>query len=251
MQQHDGVIQIGTIENSGTDDPQTGLLTAQFTHYSDCQQLAVWIPQYGRNGYSNYQIINTTAKYIVEEGLIEDKLNGSVQLLFDTLSWSEGAYVLEINRLNDSKHLLYFQKYPPDWQPEKISADTSEAVTNETLWKTYSDAWGNPLPNEDLALRKSVFKYLNMKARLEYEGNFRGGNVIYIEEEIRLSFWHEMGGGNCKMYIDIPAKATWERATHTPLGRRDEIIHFIAETVRREKAPSWRYEIGEQEIAFY
>jgi len=249
MEQHNGIIEIGIIENIGVDAHQIGLLTAQFVHYTDCQQLKVWLPHYGRDGYGSYQIINTATQYKAEEGSVENKVNGSIQLLFDTLPWSDSTYVLEINRTNGAKHLLHFQKYPTDFPPKRTIAVEPETTTNDSMWKVYLDGWGNPILDEDLILRKSMFK--NLKARLEYEGNFRGGNVIYIEGQIRLSFWHEMGGGNCKMFIDIPSEKTWEKATNTPLHRRDEIARFVAETVKREQASSWRYEIGEREIAFY
>ena len=87
--------------------------------------------------------------------------------------------------------------------------------------------------------------------RLEYAGNARGGEVNYIDGETRLTFWHEIGGGDCKMYISIPDEASWEKATKTPLAKRREILLFIASTARREQAPSWRFEINETSIDFF
>lgn len=60
-----------------------------------------------------------------------------------------------------------------------------------------------------------------------------------------------MGGGDCKLYIDIPSSDEWEKSTDTSLGRRGEILEFVARTAQKEQARTWRYEIHEREIAFY
>ena len=87
--------------------------------------------------------------------------------------------------------------------------------------------------------------------RLEYEDHGRAGNVIYVEGPTRIKFWYEMGGGDCKLYIDIPSSDEWEKSTDTSLGRRGEILEFVARTAQKEQARTWRYEIHEREIAFY
>lgn len=101
---------------------------------------------------------------------------------------------------------------------------------------------------------KSLF--LNLKKdttapRIQYTGNVRAGSAIYLEGDIRIEFWYEMGGGDCKLFITIPTSINWETITRTSLSRRDEILRFVANTVRREQAPSWRYEIRENEIAYF
>ena len=79
----------------------------------------------------------------------------------------------------------------------------------------------------------------------------RGGYVTYVEGDLRIRLWHEIGGGDCKWYIDVPKEADWEKATNTPLSRRRDILLFIANGVRRDQAPSWRFEIGDAGIAYY
>jgi hypothetical protein len=124
----------------------------------------------------------------------------------------------------------------------------------------YRDGFGNIIPNEDEIIRMKALEKLKelfapkaspTSPRIMYTGNVRAGSVVYIEGDIRIEFYHEMGGGDCQLYIDIPTKERWEAATQTPLSRLDEIVGFVASTVRREQAPSWRYEIHENEIAFY
>jgi len=87
--------------------------------------------------------------------------------------------------------------------------------------------------------------------RLEYEGNFRAGTIIYVDGDIRIPFYHEMCGGEMKFSIDVPVVAHWQDATGTPLSQRDDIIAFVAQRVKQEQASSWRYEITGQSIDFY
>jgi hypothetical protein len=68
---------------------------------------------------------------------------------------------------------------------------------------------------------------------------------------LRIEFYHEMYGGGYHMGIDIPTENQWEKQTNTPLSKRQEILEFLAKTVQREQAPSWKYEIRETDIAFY
>lgn len=126
----------------------------------------------------------------------------------------------------------------------------------------YRDGFGNPIPNEDDIIRAKLASDIANKfggqlstnpaaPRVEYTGNVRAGSVIYTEGNLRLDFWHEMGGGLCQLFISIPPPDKWQERTQTPLSRRDEIIHFVAQAVQRDQAPSWRYEIGDNEIAFF
>ena len=121
------------------------------------------------------------------------------------------------------------------------------------MWKVYTDGFGNPMPNEDAIIREKAFRDLTAQfsRHLEYEGTFRGGTITYIEGDLRIPFSHEMYGGKYHFGIDIPSKSQWEARTKTPLSRRQEIIEFLAETVQREQASSWQYEIRETDIAYY
>ena len=110
-----------------------------------------------------------------------------------------------------------------------------------------------PNPDFDLVLRQQVLAALSRRwqRRLAFEGNVRAGTVVYIDGERQIRFWHEMGGGDCKLYINLPAEAQWAAATGTPLSERDEIVRFVAERVQQEKASGWRYEISAAAIEFY
>ena len=91
----------------------------------------------------------------------------------------------------------------------------------------------------------------DLAPRLAYSGDFHAGTITYVEGPTRFDLWHEMGGGACRFFINLPTAAHWAGVTGTPPTRRDEIVGFVAETVRREKASSWHYVIEDSQITFY
>ena len=264
MKIHNGIIEIGIIENTETATDQTGLLYAQFVFYPDSQQLQVWLPEtkYYKSDYGNFLIKNMKTHIIEEQGRVEDKVSGSIKMVFDTLYLQEGNYILEVEHPIGGKLLLHFQKFYEGYSPEKITP-AAEPSTKDSMWKVYKDGFGNEIPNEDYAIRQqvdgdldTVFKQLLIEnqdpyPRLEYVDQGRSGKIFYVNDNIRILFYHELGGGACKMYIDIPNEASWEKATNTPLSLRREILLFVASGVIRDQAPSWRFEIHEDAIKFY
>lgn len=256
-----GDISIEAIENSGENAAQFGLLTAQSIHYPDCQQLVIWLPQYGRSGYGSYHVRDRATRSTIAEGEIEQILNGSTQILFDTLTWPDGNYVLEIEHCNYCTHQLHFRKQPQPTKSNKpIVPDRSSTPANDGPCKIYLDGVGNPIPNEDEVIRQKMQTQLarafgvasdDFSPQLQVEGSVRAGNVIYLEGATRIEFWYEMGGGNCKLFIDIPPTDAWKARAQTPLARRDEILTFIANEIKQQKALSWRFEISDREITFY
>jgi hypothetical protein len=278
MAQYEGVIEITKIRNSGLAADQIGTLTARFVRYPGSQQLSVWLPEKGWDYGGKARILHLNTQQLLEEKPVADLLNGSVLLLWDTRRWPPGEYRLEVEHPQRGMHELSFKKWDEGvlvpkgtlvempvataQSPSRIVPAQTDSILSayDTDRKVYQDGSGQEMPDEDQILRndmnktiRKLFEKLTGKSgpHLEYEGNFRGGNLIYVEGAMRLSFWHEMGGGDCQMYIDVPDENTWEQRTGTPLNRRAEILHFVASTVKREKASSWRYEIHEREIAFY
>ncbi|MEP7197414.1 MAG: hypothetical protein ABI851_12910 [Saprospiraceae bacterium] len=264
MTMHNGIIELGSVENKGIQDDQIGLLHAQFVHYPNCQQLQVWLPEsnFQKEDYGNYQIIIKATNKIEEQGKVQDKVSGSVQMLFDTLSLTEGDYTLEIEHPNGGKLCLHFHKCAEDIVLE-ATVPNQESNKEDSLWKVYKDGFGNVIPNEDKTIRQKADEKINTvfekvfgnnklsSPRLEYVDHGRSGKITYIENETRIDFYHELGGGGCKMYIDIPAEESWEKVTNTSLHKRREILLFIASSVIRDQAPSWRYEFQEKAILFY
>lgn len=97
---------------------------------------------------------------------------------------------------------------------------------------------------------EAAFLARGTHCRLEYRGSFRTGTVTYVEGAIHIEFHHAHGGRRCRFFIELPEESAWEKATGTPLARRNDIVDFVAETVRREEAGSWRYEIDATRIRY-
>lgn len=271
---YEGIIEITKIENTGDNAAQIGTLKARFVRYPGCQQLSVWLPEYGGHGYGKLRIINTKTGKIIEEQAVSDKISGSVLMTWDTLTWSPNAFRIDIEHPKGGVHSLYLNKLkegkivPKDKiveMPTASAENPSLAIDllpkkepknkeiSDSMWAVYRDGLGNIIPNEDRMIRENAFKDLAAKfsRRIEFEGNYRSGYVTYIEGDIRIKFPHEMYGGKYHFGIDIPSESQWEAQTNTPLSRRDDILTFLAKTVQREQALSWQYEIRETDIAFF
>lgn len=219
-------------------------------HYPDCQQLIIWLPQYGRE-YGSIRFIDSATNTLFSENKVEDRLNGSIQLLFDTLDLPPGEYAVEIDHPRGWRHRIELKKLEEGQEPEKPAP--AEEIEQSSGPIVYKDGFGNVVPDEDLILREKVQKKINdmFNRKIEYSGTFRAGTITYVEGDTRIEFYHEMGGGNCMFYIDIPSEKDWEAKTKTPLNRREEIVQFVAEIVRRQQAPRTRYEIQETFINYF
>jgi len=211
----------------------------------------LWLPQSGYQGYGELRLIGPGGDAI-EVATVRSRLNGSVQILWDTLPWPPGAYRVEITHEDGWRHVVELEKLAegapaplPEISPN-LEADPPAGP------RVYRDGFGNVIPDADLELRKQAIETVAARfgRRIEYEGNFRAGVIIYIEGTRRIRFRHEMSGAPYKFSIDVPAASTWEAATGAPLSERDEILLFVAQQVQREQASSWDFEIRETEILF-
>lgn len=246
---HEGVVGIGDILNvDGPADLKPP--TLKFVHYPGSQQLILWLPKPAHEGYGELSV--TRDGVDVERGPVSGRMNGSVQILFPTLEWPPGEYRIAIAHKDGWRHEVGLKKYPPGEQPPAPPpALVAEEPPRGPI--VYRDGFGKVIPDTDLELREQARKGIARMfgRRLEYEGNFRAGTIVYIDGETRIRFSHEMGGGDVKFYIDVPSAEHWEGFTRTPLAKRDEIVAFVAERVRIEKANSWRYEITGESIDYY
>lgn len=246
---HEGVIALGDIRNvdapAGLEPP-----TVKFVHYPGSQQLILWLPKPAHEGYGELSV--TRDGVDIERGPVLSRMNGSVQILFATLEWPPGDYRIAITHQDGWRHEIGLKKYapgaePPPPKPEPVVKETSSGPI------VYRDGAGNIIPDADLELRGQARRDIarTFGRRLEYEGNYRAGTIIYIDGESRIRFSHEMAGGNVKFSIEIPSSEHWEGFTKTPLKLREEIVVFLAERVRIEKANGWRYEITDEAIDYY
>ena len=82
----------------------------RFEHYPDCQQLIVWLPHPGSE-YGKLRLVNNKSKLIEEEWPVTDRVNGSIQIILDTLPIAPGLYTIEIDWKNGWQHQIYFEKH--------------------------------------------------------------------------------------------------------------------------------------------
>lgn len=227
---HEGCIVIGQARNIGA--PQAmAAVTARFVRYAGCQQLTLWLPQSGYAGYAGLRVLGADG-VAIDQASVRSRLNGELQLQWETLAWPAGLYRIEIDHEDGWRHELALHKLPQEPAAPPPSA---------------------PAPEADRVLRQQVRAALGRRLlqRLEYDGNCRAGTVTYVDGDLRIRFSHEMGAGDCSFWVQLPTRAQWPAVTGTPLAQRDEIVQFIAERMQRDKAGSGRYEIVADAINFY
>jgi len=245
---HDGQIVLSAPVNQAA-PAGTPQLTAKFVHYPGSQQLILWLPQDGYSGYRTFRIRGPGESRVEDTGVTQ-RLNGRVQILVDTHPWLPGDYHVEITHSEGWSHELALTKLeegirPPAPEPPPVPNSDGQPIV-------YRDGTGKVLPSHDLELRAKALERLTARfsRRLEFEGNFRAGTIIYIEGDIRLSFSHEMCGGGVHFSIDVPIAAKWESETGRPLEERDDIVEFLAAETQRKQARSWNYVIRDNRIDF-
>ncbi|MEZ5998493.1 MAG: hypothetical protein R3B98_07350 [Hyphomonas sp.] len=225
-----------------------GGLSAKFVRYAGSQQLILWLPADGPQNYLRLSI--TGPGGVLEDGPVDARLNGRVQILTDTFPWSPGRYMVEITHKDGWRHTLTLEKLeegvlPPAPEPSPLPPPSDQPIV-------YRDGFGRELPNEDLDMRAKAFDRLmsDFRRHLEFEGTFRAGTITYVDGAIRIPFYHEMCGGGVHFSIDIPPPARWETATGRPLTERDRIIDFLAAETQHRQCPSWRYVIHDDRIDY-
>lgn len=246
----EGPIEIGTASNVAAPG-DIATLHARFVRYPGCQQLQLWLPRSGllHEGRLRMQHANGT---LLADGRLSDYLNGAVQMLFDTLPWPPGEVRIEVDCDDGVGHRLVLNKL--DREPEPVAPPAlPPPAAAPSAPRVYRDGFGRVIEDVDLKLREGVNGWLKrwFGRRLDYSGTFRAGTIHYIEPGLAIDFFHEMCGGDLHFSIDVPTVEEWERATKSPLERRDEILSFVAERVRCEKASSWKYRITPRSIDFY
>jgi len=252
-----GIISVRSISNSKNTELLMEERNVRFVHYPDCQQLIIYLPEYYRN-YDSFVILSTDDRTTIFDKKVSEIINGSIQILIDSLFIAPGNYEIIITRNDGNNHIISFQKHEVGYVEEIIVPDPPPVVESKpedkfSQYKIYKDGFGKEIPNEDLEIRQKVIDKIasRLGRNLSYTGNLRAGSVIFTEGNTRLEFWTEMGGGNCLFYISIPTSGGWESATGLPLADRNDIIEFIAERALHDQAGSCRYTITEDFITYY
>jgi hypothetical protein len=242
----EGPVAVGAVENISA-PAEVGVPTVKTAHYPGSQQLQLWLPQSGYEGYGDVRVVGPDGE-IVENATVRSRLNGSVQILWDTLPWPPGGYRIEITHDTGWRHVVALEKLPEGASiPAPTPMPEPEAPSGP---RVYRDGFGNVIPDVDLELRKQAMETIANRfgRRLEYEGTYRAGVITYVEGARRIRFSHEMAADPYKFWIDVPSASAWEAATGAPVSEREEILLFVAQQVQREQASSWTFEIRETEI---
>jgi hypothetical protein len=245
---HEGHIVIGDTRTLNA-PPEIGVLTLRFVYYPGAQQLILWLPQSGYHGYGDVTVTRDGA--LIEQATVRERLNGSVQILWDTLAWVPGDYLIKITHADGWLHEVALQKLEAGVAPPQPEPPPAPPPSDTTI--VYRDGFGNVIPDMDLEIRAQAQVKLarTFGRRLEYEGTARAGSVIYIDPVRRIVFENELCRGALQATIYIPTAAHWEAATGAPLAMRDEIVAFIAQRVQHEQASNWKYRITDASIDFY
>ncbi len=90
-----------------------------------------------------------------------------------------------------------------------------------------------------------------MKRSLSYHLNGRDGHIVYSDEISRLTFFVELGGGDCVAIITIPSESHWISSTKRDVRERDDIIHFIATKATNDQVAMGHFQIKDTAIEIY
>src|SRR5262249_38521486 len=115
-EEHEGHIVIGEITSPGAPSDLKPP-TVQFVHYPGAQQLILWLPRPGYQGYDRLTVAR--GKHIIEDEDVGRRLNGSIQILSRTLPWPEGDYRITITNKDGFRHEINFVKLAPGIEPPK------------------------------------------------------------------------------------------------------------------------------------
>ena len=242
-----------SIERIGTPSAplEAGAPTVRFVHYPGAQQIQLWLPRsiHEDQGYQEVVLFRDGVETWRET--VRQKINGSVQMLFATLDWPTGDYLIVITHKDGWRHEVALTKHEPEWKPLPPPAPPPEPPRAEPdVWR---DGAGNVIPQVDLEIRAKLEADIKRRfsRKVSYEGSYRGGTIVYNDGKHTIRFDHEMCGGDLHFTIYLPTREQWQAATGTPQSERDEIIGWVAAQVQRDQAPSWKYRITAASIDFY
>lgn len=280
-----GMIQFTALRNEGTTNQELPGLSVRFVRYPDSQQLVIWLPREVYTGYTRYMIRTGDREWEHDE--VNTKINGTVQMLWDTILWPPANYTLEIKHNDGWYHVLEFLKVNIEEAGDPISVYDSGVINSQnfqrymtelenemeklTQSRTVQDPEimdGDGIRSQQVftedelkvrmkaeEIREEVFStFLRGKEewpRLHYEEQGKCGTIFYLDEKIRIPCYYELGGSPANLIVSIPTAENWEKQTGITLQDRRRILLFIATGVRREKAPSWRFEINDDSIVYY
>jgi hypothetical protein len=198
----------------------------RIVHYPDAQQLVFHMPKYAWDA-GCFRLVEEVSDRVEADCPVKDVLNGSTQILVDTLPLRPGFYTIEADWPDGWTHQLKFIKFMAGYPKE------------ESYQHPPGNASGVETEGMEQIREKAMKKISDaFSRRVEYLEQGRAGQITYCEGDLRINFDWEFGGGNCVVIIFVPKPEHWEAQTNTPLERRQEILEFVADRAIRDKAPS-------------
>lgn len=211
----------------------------KIVHYSDVQQIVLWLPERGTL-YENILIIKTSNGQILLESTILDILNGSVQIIVDSLEFPPGEFTISIFRDNQKVYELFFNKVEEKKviKPNQNLGLTSHMIDN-TIREEVIESSIEALDSSELDAknkRDEFYKDLQDKliSKIQFFSTGRDGYIVFSEEGKSCRFELEMNTGPAKYYLYIPSSARWEATTGFPLHQRDRILEHVIFMFRRD-----------------
>lgn len=280
-----GIIRFLALRNEGLQSYNANTISVQFVGYPGSQQLILWLPDSIYSGYTNYQLWRDGQ--LLESDQVSNKISGSVKFIWDTKFWLPGTYRLQIDHNSGLKHFLEFRKENEPGPEDKTAIYTTDVLSGLNFEKYLNESKQqkenksrNSQTNEkksfnrddisipshmtedEYFLREQALDILNGvyekifstgtdDPKLEYLDQGRTGTIFLLTCGRKIPFYYEMGASPVQYYIEIPTVEKWEEITGIPLNKRRETLLFIAHQVKKDQAPSWRFEIAENAILYY
>ncbi|MGB4958031.1 MAG: hypothetical protein WBO36_01080, partial [Saprospiraceae bacterium] len=94
----------------------------KIVHYPDCQQLIIWLPTYW-DSYVDMSISTPPSGTVIWRKEIREIINGSIQIILDTLPFPPGDMSIKIAKIDGLQHIIHLKKYE-----EGVFPDTRSSV---------------------------------------------------------------------------------------------------------------------------
>lgn len=204
----------------------------------------------------------------------------SISISWDTLTWPLGFYTIKLMNahreftLNCIKELLPIDLVLSSYFSEPVwPSQFSIYLKNKQLWLSQNDPQ-EPNRGHDLSSDSNDFTEAEREIRsqglkkiiasfaasagnrkkepvIEFREMGREGIIIYRDDPVEFECPYEFGGDNVQLIVNVPSHETWEAKTKLNLEERRRTLLWIASAIKKYKAPSWRFEINDNEILFY
>jgi len=228
---YEGVVKVELVSTKGA-PPSIGIPRVEAFEADELSQLVIVLPQSANSGYQDVVVRNSSYGIVCQEQ-VQDRVQASALITFNTRAWPPGRYQLFIRHRDAWLHEIALRK-----------ATLGSSVSYRSSEETYRNGRGGR------SLEAGYAGYAS-KATVEIAGTIRSGTITYREEGLQINFRHEMGNGSCLFFVKLPRQDHWQMATGAELARRDEIVDFVAETVCRQHAPGVKYSIAQTQITYH